>query len=162
MKIHQNAQSRRRIQAKHMQKPIHTPHQGRTPARQRPKPSQEPTRRRPPFSGGAFNTRGGGCKRCFPKIPSKLTSSSLYKKTPFTFMDHRHTRKQERMRASFLPRLQLELEQGVSELQVGGVPECQLPLLLVLGDPSTSNRRSAGVVSSLYICTSMNQELLGI
>ena len=91
VKMHQNTQPRRRIQAKHMQKPIHTPHRSRTPAQQRPRP-----RLGPPFSGGAFNARGGGCMWCFPKIPSKPTSSSLYKKTPLHIQkDLTHNKRRE-------------------------------------------------------------------
>jgi hypothetical protein len=50
----------------------------------------------------------------------------------------------------------------VSELRVRGVPECRLPLLLVLGDLCTSSGQSDGVIGSLYTCTSIHQVLLGV
>ena len=95
MKMHQNMQPRSPIQAKHMQKPIYTPHRGRTPAQQRPRLSQEPTHRTgwpcaqprvrahgPQLcSSSAFNARGCGYMWYFPKIRANRPPPSLYKKT---------------------------------------------------------------------------------
>ena len=50
----------------------------------------------------------------------------------------------------------------MSELRVGGVLECRLPLLLVLGNPSTSSRWSAEVVGSLYTCTTWSMRFVFI
>ena len=180
MKTYQNVQPRRRIQAKYNQNPsklqIRAKHQhksGLGPAKS-PLAKGGGQARSPgcgytapsfaqPYLLLAVRSMHGevGCMGAFLKYLTKPTSSS-YKRRPPLHIHHQHTREQERRRASFLPRLQLELEQGVSELRVGGVPECRLPLLLVLGDPSTSSRRSAEVVGSLYTCTSSNQVLLGV